>query len=142
MHKFLENYKPGYGVFSSALGAETNDKVETAAFVDMRYYDGVVAYAHASGLAAGSVITLSLLEATSAAGASSATISGKTDTFTATGTTHTDVLQAEVRAEGLSSGYRYVGFRLATNNSAGGAVEKVGGILLQGRARYGSSSLP
>ncbi|KPJ63786.1 hypothetical protein AMJ44_13995 [candidate division WOR-1 bacterium DG_54_3] len=141
MHKFLENYKPSYGVFSSALGGETSDKVETAAFVDMRYYDGVAAYVHASGLASGSVITLTLLEGTSNAGASSATLTGKTDTFTATATTQKDVLQAEVRAEELSSGYRYVGFRLATNNS-GAATEKVGGILLQGRARYGSSSLP
>ena len=140
MHNFLNNYKPSYGVFSSGLGGESNDRVDTATYVDMRYYDAVVFYVGASGVASGSVVTLQLYEATSTAGAGSATISGKTDTFTATGTTHTDLLQAEVRAEELSSGFRYVGARVSTSN-AGGA-EKIGGIFVQGRSRYAQTTLP
>lgn len=138
MHKFLENFKPSYGVFSSALGAETNDKVESS-FVDMKYYDGVVAYVQASGVASAKVITLTILEGKSTAGSSSATTS-KTDTFTSTATSDTDLLQAEIRAEELSSGYRYVGIRVATNQTDG--TEKVAGVLVQGRARYGQASLP
>jgi len=139
MHKFLENYKPSYGAFSSALGAETSDKVEPATFVDMENYDVVVAYAQASGVASGSVITLTILEATASGGGGSATTT-KTDTFTSTATSDIDVLQAEIRAEELSSGYKYVGFRIATSNGSG--TEQVSGIMVQGRARYGQATLP
>jgi len=140
MHKFKENYKPAYGVFSSALGGETNDKVETATYVDMKYYDAVVVYVIATNVVNGQKITLQLLEATDSSGTNATAISGKTDTFTSTGTSAKDVLQAEVRAEELSSGYRYVGFRVSTDDADG--QEYIAGILLQGRARYGSSSLP
>jgi len=134
-----ENYRPSYGAFSSALGAETSDKIETAAFANMENYDVVWALAHASGVASDSVITLTILEATSAAGAGSATTS-QTDTFTSTNTTDTDLLQAEIRGEQLSSGFSFAGARLETDNASG--TEKVGVILVQGRARYGQSSLP
>jgi len=133
-----ENLRPSYGAWSSALGGETSDKIETAVFADMRYYDVIAAYAMASGVASGSVITLTILEGTSTAGAGSATTS-QTDTFTSTNTTDTDLLQAEIRAEQLSSGYRYVGARLATSNGSG--TEKVALVLVQGRPRYAQSSL-
>jgi len=142
MHKALENLKPSYGGFSSALGGETTiaDTIQSATYVDMRYYDLAVAYGQASGVAAGSVITLQLYEGTSTAGAGSATLSGKTDTFTSTNTTDTDVLQAEVRGQELSAGYRYVGARLSTSNASG--TEKVSLILLQGRPRFAQNTLP
>lgn len=106
----------------------------------MRYYDVVVAYAHASGVASDSVLTLQLWEGTSTAGAGSQTISGNSDTFTSTNTTDTDILQAEARGEELSDNYGYVGARLSTDNASG--TEKVGLILVQGRARYGQNVLP
>ena len=137
MHTFAQNYRPSYGAFSSALGGETSDKIETATFANAENYDLIIALAHASGVASDSVVTLTILEATTSAGAGSATTS-KTDTFTSTNTTDTDLLQAEIRAEELSSGYQYVGARLATSNGSG--TEKVGVILVQGRARYPQSS--
>ena len=138
MHKFLENLKPAYGVFSSALGGETSDLVESSLFVDMANYDIVVAYGMASGVATGVVISLVLLEATDTAGSGSATTS-KTDVFTATATNHTDVLQAEIKAEELSAGYRFVGMRMTTD---GDATEKVCGLIVQGAPRYAQASLP
>jgi len=139
LHKALNNLKPSYGGFSNTLGAETNDKIETATFVDMRDYDLVIAYAQASNVNSDGVVTLTLLQATSTAGAGSATTTF-TDTFTSTATTDTDVLQAEMRGEQLSSGYRYAGARLAV--SSGGDAERVSLILVQGRPRYGQHSLP
>ena len=142
MHLAKENLKPTYGVISTALGGSSSpaaDTVETATYVDMRYYDLCVAYGLASYLASGSTITLQLYEGTSTAGAGSATLSGKTDTFLSTNVTDTDVLQAEVRGQELSSGYRYVGARLSTNNGSG--TEKVSLMLLQGRARFAQATL-
>jgi hypothetical protein len=96
--------------------------------------------AGASGVASGSVVTLQLLEATASDGSGSATISGKTDTFTAGATSETDLLQAEVKAEELTSGYAWVGIRVSTNNESG--TEQVFGVLVQGDARYPQNSLP
>ena len=139
MHMFKENFLPGYGNMSSALGAEASDKIETAVFMNMKYYDLGVALAEVTNVASGSVITLTILEGTTSAGASSATTS-QTDTFTSTATTDTDVLQAQIRAEQLSANYTHFGARLATNNASGTEVASV--ILIAGRARYGSGTLP
>ena len=139
MHKFYENYLPGYGAYSTDLGAETSDKIETAVFMNMRYYDLGIAQAQVTNVASGSVITLTILEGTTSAGAGSATTS-QTDTFTSTATSDTDVLKAEIRAEQLSANYTHFGARLATNNASGTEVASV--ILIAGRARYGSGTLP
>ena len=138
MHKFSENFKPIYGVFSSDLGAETSDKVESSLFIDASRYQNVVAYVGASGVVSGQVVTLTLLEATATDGSGSATTT-KTDTFTATATTQTDVLQAEIKAEELSSGYRYVGIRVATSDADG--TDKVYGVLVGGQPRYAQNTL-
>ena len=139
MHKFSENFLPGYGAFSSALGGETSDKVETAEFINMENYHNGWAIAQASGVGSGKILTLTILEATSSAGAGSATTS-KTDTFTATATTQKDVLQAEIKADELSAGYTHFGARLATDNTTG--TEKVSVILIAGSPRYAQNSLP
>lgn len=142
IHKFTDNIRSSYGVFSSALGGETSDVVETATYADMKNYDLVVGVCHASGVASGSVVTLKMYQATTSAGAASKTITGASDTFTSTNTTDTDVLVAQVRGEDLdvASGFRYVGFELSTGNASG--TEKVGGVLLQARARYKQATLP
>ena len=139
MHKFLENLKPTYGVFSSALGGESSDKVESALFVDMKNYNNVVLYGMASEVASDAVISLIALEATDTDGGGSATTS-KTDVFTATATDHTDVLQVEIKAEELSAGYRFVGIRMTTGDASG--TETVSGIIVQGAPRYAQASLP
>ena len=142
MHKFKENYKPTYGDMSTALGAETSpaaDTIETDTYVDMRYYDALVVYGIASGVASDAVLTLTIQEATATDGSASATTT-QTDTFTSTHVTDTDVMQAEIRGEQLSSGYRYAGAIIASDdNSCTGIVTM---LMLQGRARYGQATLP
>jgi len=139
MHKFLENLKPTYGVYSSQLGVETNDKVESSLFVDMKNYNNVVLYGMASGASSGQIISLIALEATDTAGSGSATTS-KTDTFLATATNHTDVLQVEIKAEELTANYHFVGIRMTTDDGSG--TEKVSGIIVQGAPRYAQATLP
>ena len=125
--------------FSNALGGETSDKVETAEFLNMKYYHNGWALAHASGVASDGVLTLTILEATSSAGAGSQTTS-QTDTFTSTNTTDTDILKAEIKADQLSSGFTHFGARLATDQTSG--TEKVGVILIAGSPRFGQNTLP
>ena len=142
MHKFKENYKPTFGDLSTALGGETSDVITTATFVDMRYYDAAVAYGLGSNVASDSVLTLILYEATATDGSGSASLThtGASDTFTSTNTTDTDVLQAEARGEQLSSGFRYLGAKLSTDNGSGAEVVSL--MMLQGRARYAQATLP
>lgn len=138
MHTFKENLKPSYGAYSTNLGAETSDKVESAVFVEMESYDSVWLIAQAIGAASGEVISLIALEATAANGGGSATTS-KTDTFTSTDATDTDVLQVEIKAAELSSGYKYVGLRITTSAASGTPV--VSGMIVQGNPRYAQATL-
>jgi len=142
IHKFTENVRSRYGAFSSALGGEGSDIVVSAEFVNMANYDLVVGVAHASGVASDAVITLAMWQATATDGSGSKTVTGATDTFTSTATSDTDVLVAQVRGEDLDvdSGFQYAGFKLSTGDGSG--TEKVGGVLLQLRARYKQATLP
>jgi nucleoside-triphosphatase THEP1 len=80
------------------------------------------------------------LEATSTAGAGSATLGAAyTDVFTSTHATHTGVLQVEVRAADLTTGYQYVGFRIIANDTGGNEI--VSGVIVQGVPRYGQATL-
>ena len=142
MHKFKENYKPTYGDMSTALGAETSpaaDTIETDTYVDMRYYDALVVYGIASGVANGATLTLTIQEATATDGSASATTT-QTDTFVSTNLTDTDVMQAEIRGEQLSSGFRYAGAIIASDDASCTGIVTM--LMLQGRARFGSNSLP
>jgi len=142
IHKFIENVRSRYGAFSSALGGEGSDLVTSAEFVNMANYDLVVGVAHASGVASDAVLTLAMWQATASDGSGSKTVTGASDTFTSTATSDTDVLVAQVRGEDLDvdSSFQYVGFKLATDAESG--TEKVGGVLLQLRARYKQATLP
>jgi hypothetical protein len=134
-----ENMRPQYGVFSSALGGETSDTVTTAAFVSLKNYNKAGAYGIASGVASGSIITLTLMEGKSTAGSASQTTTF-TDTFTATATNHLGILQAEMFGTQLSSGFTHVGFKLVTDNASG--TEKVAGVLWQALPDYPQATLP
>ena len=139
MHKFKENYKPTYGDMSTALGAEGSDLIETDTYVDMRYYDAVAVYGIASAVASDAVLTLTIWEGTDTTGAASATTT-QTDTFTSTATSDTDILQAEIRGEQLSSGFRYVGAKLVSNDTSCTGIVTL--MLLQGRSRFAQATLP
>ena len=144
IHKFTENVRSRYGVFSSALGGESSpaDTVVSAEFVNMKNYDLVVGICQASGVAASAVLSLAMWQATASDGSDSKTVTGATDTFTSTATSDTDILVAQVRGEDLDvdSGFQYVGFKLATGAASG--TEKVGGILLQLRPRFSQATMP
>ena len=139
MHKFKENYKPTYGDMSTAMGGEGSYTIETDTYVDMRYYDAVVVYGIASGVANTKILTLTIWEGTDTTGASSATTT-QTDTFTSTATSDTDILQAEIRGEQLSSGFRYVGAKLVSNDTSCTGIVTL--MLLQGRSRFAQATLP
>lgn len=142
VHKYAEHYRTSYGGFSSALGGETSDTLTSAAFVSAKNYDVVIAQALYSGIASGSVVTLTIWQGSSTAGAGSKTVSGASTSFTAANTTDTGILTVQVRGAQLDmgSGFTYVGAKLVTGNASG--TEKVGLWLVQGRARYPQASLP
>lgn len=142
MHTFSQNFLPGYGAISTNLGAETSpaDAIQTAAFINMENYHNIVAYGLATNIASDEVITLQLYEATASGGGGSATLAGKTDTFTSTNTTDVDVLQSEVKADELSSGFTHAGARLTTDTGAGTGIVAL--MLVAGTPRYAQATLP
>lgn len=142
MHKFSENFLPGYGAQSTDLGAESTiaDAIQTAEFINMESYHNIVAYGLVSDVGSDDVITLQIYEATASGGGGSQTVSGYTDTFTSTNTTDVDVLQAEIKGDQLSSGFTHVGARLTTSNGSGTEVAAL--MLLAGSPRYAQNTLP
>lgn len=142
IHTFNQHIKSNYGGFSSALGGETSDTITSASYVDMKNYDLVVGVCTASGVVSAQTVTLAMWQATNTAGGASKTVTGATDTYLSVHTATTDVLVAQVRGEDLdvAGGFRYVGWKLTTDDTDG--TEKVGGVLLQGRARYKQATLP
>jgi hypothetical protein len=140
MHKFKENFKLSYGVSSTELGAESSDKIEPGTFVDMAKYGHVLIIGQVVGCTSASMVSLIALEATASGGGGSATLGAAyTATFVSTHATHTGVLQVEVDASDLTTGYQYVGFRLVTNDTGGNEI--VSGVMVQGLARYGQATL-
>jgi hypothetical protein len=142
VHKYSEHYKTNYGGFSSALGGETSDTLTSATFVNAKNYDVVIAECQYSGIASGSVVTMTIWQGTSTAGASSKTVTSASTSVTSTATTDKGVLIVQVRGAELdmASGFCYVGAKVVTNNTSG--TEQVALNMIQGRARYPQSSLP
>lgn len=140
MHKFAENIKTSYGVFSSALGGETSDKVESATFVYMKDYDLAVVHGFASNVVSGQVITLAVLQATAANGGGSTTVSGASTTVTSGATATKYVLTSQVRGAQLTDGYKYVGLRISTDDTDG--TEAVFGCIQRANARFAGASMP
>lgn len=140
MHKLSENLRYTYGDQSTALGGESSDKIESGTFVNMENYHIGEVVAEVTNVASDSVVTLYLLEATASGGGGSATISGKSDTFTSTATSDTDVLRVEARSEELSDSFAFIGGRLSTDNASG--TEVVAMWHVQAAPRYGQATLP
>lgn len=140
MHKISENFLPGYGAQSTNLGAESGpaDTIETAAYINMKYYHNIVVYGIASNVASDAVLTLTIWEATASGGTNSQTTT-KTDVFTSTNVTDTDILQAEIKADELSNGFTHVGAKLVSDD---GSCTGIVALMLQASSpRYARNSL-
>jgi hypothetical protein len=138
MHKFTSNIKTSYGKASTALGSESSDLISTATFKNMAEYDLYVAVGQVIGSATNIVTTLRLWEATAANGTGSQSLS-ITDTFTASATSDTAVLVAQVRSSDLTAGYQYVGAKLSTSDASGAEIVSI--VQLQLKPRYGEATL-
>ena len=143
VHVFKQNYRSSGLDMSTDLGSEASppaaDCIETPAYCRARYYDLIRAVGHVSSCSSGAVVTLAMYEATDATGGGAQALSTTAapncvDTYTSVAGGSLDILEAQVRGEGLSSGYAYVGARLTTNDTDGSEVASI--FLVQGRARY------
>lgn len=139
VHVFKQNYRSQYGDMTTALGGESSDVITTPVFVNAENYDLIRAQAQVSNVVSTHVVTLAMYEATATDGSGSTAISGASDTYTSTQVTDLDILEAQIRGEGLSSGYQYVGAKVSTDDADGTEVASV--MMIQGRARYKQSSL-
>ena len=140
VHVFKQNYRSQYGAMSTSLGGEGSDLITTPIFVDAANYDLIRAVAQVSNVVSTHVVTLQMWEATATGGGGSQTLAGASDTYTSTQVTDLDILEAQVRGEGLSSGFQYVGAKLATDDADG--TEAASLKIVQGRARYKQATLP
>jgi hypothetical protein len=137
IHTFDSHVRARYGVIDASIDAAT---LVTAEFVDMANYDLVVFQAVASNVTSASYLTLQIWQATATDGSGSATLATPaTEISTSTHATHVHILTAQVRGEDLSSGYRYVGAKLAANASVAAPCAIV---INQMRARYKQATLP
>ena len=138
VHTFDQHIRTRFGVIDASIDAAT---LETAEYVDMRNYDLVEFECYASNVTSASYLTLKIYQATSTAGAASVSMTHASASVVSTATNATAVhaMVCQVRGEDLSSGYRYVGAKVAGNASVP-ALVCIG--IHQLRARYKSSSLP
>jgi len=114
MHTFFENILAAGPKCTEDLGAETTiaDTIETG-WYSLAEFHACAAIGIVGGAATNDVITLRIYEGSDATGGGSATLSGKTDTFTATATNHFDILKLEVKGEELSDGFTFVCARMS-----------------------------
>ena len=137
VHTFSSHVRARYGLIDASLDSDT---LVTAEFVDMANYDLVVFQAVASNVTSGSAVTMQIWQATATNGNGSATLATPASAVvTSTHATQTDILTCQVRGEDLSSGYRYVGAKIAANASVACPVAI---IINQMRGRYKQATLP
>lgn len=120
--KVLEDILVAAGDVTASLGGESSDKIETTAFLKLDKYQKYCAIGTIQGCASDSVITLTMLQATAAAGTNSKTISTTvTDTATSTNVTDLLIVTVEVDASLLDTGssFYFAGARMATSNGSG-----------------------
>ena len=137
IHAFDENVRTRYGGFQVDFG---DTDIVSSEYVDMKNYDLVVGVALASHIDSDSIVTLTMYQATSTAGADSAAVSSTI--HTSTGSTEAIAITAQVRGEDLSTttAFHYVGF-VITSDDATNTTEGAG-VLHQLRARYKQATLP
>ena len=131
--KMSEEIKVQSAVTSGGLNyAQLNDtdNHDTTVFLDMRDYDSAEAIAITSAYVAGNW-TLTMLQATSAAGAGAKAVgTASLVTPTAASTNTVSVLATDFDVAG---GFRYVGARVATSGANAGNYVTI--VLLQGKPR-------
>ena len=142
VHVFKQNYRSQYGAMSTSLGGESSDVITTPVFVDAANYDLIRAVAQVSNVVATHTVTLRMYEATTSAGAGSASLTSAraSDTYLSTQVTDVDILEAQIRGADLSSGYQYVGALLSTDDADGTEAGSV--FIVQGRSRYKQATMP
>ncbi len=122
--KVLEEIKVATGDVSGDLGAESSpaDSIATVAYLKLDKFGKYVAMGCVQGCASDSIITLTIYQATAAAGTNSKTITTTiTDTATSTHLTELLTVTAEVDASELdhASSFYWAGARVTTNAGAG-----------------------
>ena len=137
IHQFDQNVRTRFGKYGTDIG--DTDLVSTE-YVDMKNYDLIVGVAIASDIASGSIVTLTMYQATGTAGEASAAVSSSVATSTASADEL--ILVAQVRGEDLSTttAFHYVGWIVDSNDSTN--TTKGAGVLHQMRARYKQATLP
>ena len=140
-NEFAKNHQgvTTYAAATAALGGETSDIMKTA-FYQMTNYDKAVGICVASNVVSTHVITLKLYQGTDTDGASSATISGASTTYTSTQATDVVQFAIEIDAEELTDGYDYVAIEASTNDADG--TEAVALAIIPMNPRYGQASMP
>jgi len=141
MHTFAENIKSNWAGESTNLGAESGDSLVSNYYYDSRYYDMIVCQVPYTGISSGATLTLTASQGSDSTGGGSKSISGASDSKVSTATTNTGVLVVQVRPADLdvSSGFRYVGFKVLT--SYGSDVSIVSMTVHQARPRFGQATL-
>lgn len=142
MKTFKENIKSNYGAFSSALGGESSDTLQSAYFFDTKYYDLIVGQLTYTKIGSGDTVTFKAWQSTATTGAGSKTITGASSTVLSAATTDTGVLVVQVRPWDLdiANSFRYVGFQAVTSNASG--TECVSMAVLQANGRYAQATPP
>lgn len=130
-----------YAVCTEALGGETTvaDTITTA-FYHITNYDKIAAVWAFSSVSSGAVLTVKMSQGTDTDGSGSATISGKSTTYTSTQITDVWACMLEVDADDLTDGYDYVGVQVSTNDGDG--TETGAMILMPGNPRYQQATMP
>lgn len=128
-----------YAAATAALGGETSDILETAAY-NMKNYDSILCIAVASNVVSTHVLTLSARQGTDTDGGGSATISGASTTYTSTQATDVVQFMIEVDADMLTDGKDYVYFRASTDDADG--TEAVALAVIPTFGRYRQASTP
>ncbi len=141
VHKYSEHYRTSYGGYSSALGAESSDKITSAAFVSAKNYDVLIFQALYSGIASGQVLTLKGYQATATNGGGSKTVSGASTSVTSGATSETGVLTIQFRAAEMDMGSSFIYGGAIVSTDDGDGTEQVALIQVQGRARYPQATL-
>jgi len=128
-----------YVAVSKALGSETSDVLSTA-YYQMTNYDKIVGIITAFSVVSTHVLTVKMSQGSDTDGAGSATISGKSTTYTSTQVTDAVEFAIEVDADDLTDGLDYVGMQVSTDDADG--TEGVTLTLIPMNGRYGQASMP
>jgi hypothetical protein len=128
-----------YAAATEALGGETSDILNTAAY-NMKNYDAILGIAVMMTVVSTHVITLKMFEATDTDGGGSSAISGASTTYTSTQATDVAQFVLEVDADQLTDGSDYVFMQASTDDADGS--EDVNLVVIPTYGRYRQATTP